>query len=77
MCQQAKARQYSTPSDTNSPPLYPEYIVSYLVHAFAHNSSFPNPDECKDIKAYESIYRYIWFPFLFQFQLCNPKEVRD
>ncbi|KAL3521808.1 hypothetical protein ACH5RR_014642 [Cinchona calisaya] len=61
MCQQGKARQYSAPSDANSPPLYPEYIVSYLVHAFAHTSSFPNPEECKDVKAYESIYRQLYF----------------
>ncbi|XP_071922284.1 sister chromatid cohesion protein PDS5 homolog A-like isoform X1 [Coffea arabica] len=61
MCQQGRARHYSAPSDANTPPLYPEYVLLYLVHAFAHNSSFPNPDECKDVKAYESFYRQLYF----------------
>ncbi|KAL3519260.1 hypothetical protein ACH5RR_017409 [Cinchona calisaya] len=61
MCQQGKARQYSAPTDANTPLLYPEYLLSYVVHALAHNSSFPNPDECKDVKAYESIYRQLYF----------------
>ncbi|KAK9051851.1 hypothetical protein SSX86_028479 [Deinandra increscens subsp. villosa] len=41
----------------------PEYILPYLVHALAHHPSCPNVDECKDIKAYEPIYRklYVFF----------------
>ncbi|KAL4585339.1 hypothetical protein LXL04_009957 [Taraxacum kok-saghyz] len=38
-------------------------ILPYLVHALAHHPSCPNIDECKDVKAYEPIYRklYIYF----------------
>ncbi|KAI3745336.1 hypothetical protein L1987_58447 [Smallanthus sonchifolius] len=41
----------------------PEYILPYLVYALAHHPSCPNIDECKDVKAYEPIYRklYIFF----------------
>ncbi|KAM0049108.1 putative sister chromatid cohesion protein Pds5 [Helianthus debilis subsp. tardiflorus] len=41
----------------------PEYILPYLVHALAHHPSCPKIDECKDIKAYELIYRklYVFF----------------
>ncbi|MFS7890440.1 putative sister chromatid cohesion protein Pds5 [Helianthus anomalus] len=41
----------------------PEYILPYLVHALAHHPSCPKIDECKDIKAYEPIYRklYVFF----------------
>lgn len=53
---QLKARQLAMQSDTNSVTAYPEYILAYLVHALAHHSC-PNVDECKDIKAYEDIYR--------------------
>jgi sister-chromatid-cohesion protein PDS5 len=45
-------------SDANPLSVYPEYILPYLVHALAHQSC-PNVDECKDIKAFEPIYRYI------------------
>lgn len=53
---QAKARQLSMQSETNSTTAYPEYIVPYLVHALAHHSC-PDVDECKDVKAYELVYR--------------------
>ncbi|XVE87621.1 hypothetical protein DITRI_Ditri19aG0002600 [Diplodiscus trichospermus] len=59
MYQQAKARQVAIPSDTNSSTSYPEYILPYLVHALAHHSC-PNTDECKDIKAFELIYRQLY-----------------
>jgi hypothetical protein len=54
---QAKARQVPVQSDTNSLTIYPEYILPYLVHALAHNSC-PNVEECKDVGAYDNIYRY-------------------
>jgi sister-chromatid-cohesion protein PDS5 len=60
MYHQAKARQLSTQSDGNSLTAYPEYILPYLVHALAQHSC-PNIDECKDVKAFELIYRYIYF----------------
>ncbi|XP_029129811.1 sister chromatid cohesion protein PDS5 homolog A-B isoform X3 [Cajanus cajan] len=53
---QSKARQLSVQSDANSSATYPEYILPYLVHALAHNSC-PNVDECKDVGAYDDIYR--------------------
>ncbi|OMO76990.1 Armadillo-like helical [Corchorus capsularis] len=59
MYQQAKARQVAIQSDTNSSTAYPEYILPYLVHALAHHSC-PNPDECKDVKAFELIYRKLY-----------------
>lgn len=58
MYHQAKARQLSVQSDGNSLTNYPEYILPFLVHALAHHSC-PNIDECKDVKAFELIYRYI------------------
>lgn len=54
---QVKARQISMQSDANSLTTYPEYILPYLVHALAHNSC-PDVDECKDVGAYDNIYRY-------------------
>ncbi|XVF28073.1 hypothetical protein REPUB_Repub14bG0164100 [Reevesia pubescens] len=59
MYQQAKARQVAIQSDTNSSTAYPEYILPYLVHALAHHSC-PNIDECKDVKAFEFIYRQLY-----------------
>ncbi|XP_077217250.1 sister chromatid cohesion protein PDS5 homolog A-like isoform X2 [Tasmannia lanceolata] len=61
ICRQLKARQLSMPSDMNShtPVAYPEYIVAYLVHALAHHSTFPNIDECKEVQAFEPVYRQL------------------
>ncbi|XP_062162943.1 sister chromatid cohesion protein PDS5 homolog A [Alnus glutinosa] len=59
MYHQAKARQLSTQSDGNSLTAYPEYILPYLVHALAQHSC-PNIDECKDVKAFELIYRKLY-----------------
>ena len=56
MHHQAKARQLSMQSEANPMAAYPEYIIPYLVHALAHHSC-PDVDECKDVKAYELIYR--------------------
>ncbi|KAJ9566892.1 hypothetical protein OSB04_002858 [Centaurea solstitialis] len=60
MCQQGKARQLSLQSDGNSLVVHPEYILPYLIHALAHHPSCPNIDECKEVKAYESIYRKLY-----------------
>lgn len=57
MHHQVRARQLSGQSDANSLTTYPEYILPYLVHALA-NVSCPNIDECKDVEAYNTIYRY-------------------
>ncbi|MBA0829740.1 hypothetical protein Goarm_014323, partial [Gossypium armourianum] len=59
MYQQAKARLVSVQSDSNSSTAYPEYILPYLVHVLAHHSC-PNTDECKDVKAFELIYRQLF-----------------
>ncbi|KAF2306079.1 hypothetical protein GH714_011216 [Hevea brasiliensis] len=53
---QAKARQLSVQSDASTSAAYPEDILPYLVHALAHHSC-PDADECKDVKAFETIYR--------------------
>ncbi|CAH1423707.1 unnamed protein product [Lactuca virosa] len=52
MCEQWKANGNSS-----------VYILPYLIHALAHHPSCPNIDECKDVKAYEPIFRklYIYF----------------
>ncbi|TKY72277.1 Sister chromatid cohesion protein PDS5-like B [Spatholobus suberectus] len=58
MHHQAKAWQLSGQSDANSLTTYPEYILPYLVHALA-NISCPSIDECKDVEAYDNIYRQL------------------
>lgn len=60
MHHQMKARQISVQSDANSFATYPEYIIPYLVHTFAHHSC-PDIDECKDVKAFELVYRRLYF----------------
>lgn len=57
MLYQAKARQIPVQSDSSSLTIYPEYILPYLVHTLAHNSC-PSVEECKDVGAYDNIYRY-------------------
>ncbi|KAJ6991866.1 sister chromatid cohesion protein PDS5 [Populus alba x Populus x berolinensis] len=59
MHQQARTRQVSVQSDANPSAVYPEYIIPYLVHALAHQSC-PNVNECKDVKAFEPIYRQLY-----------------
>ncbi|GMI64562.1 hypothetical protein like AT5G47690 [Hibiscus trionum] len=59
MYQLAKARLVAIQSDSNSSTAYPEYILPYLIHVLAHNSC-PNTDVCKDIKAFEIIYRRLY-----------------
>ncbi|CAL0301082.1 unnamed protein product [Lupinus luteus] len=58
MHQQAKERQLSVQSDANFLTTCAEYILPYLVHALA-NISCPNIDECKDVEAYNNIYRQL------------------
>ncbi|KAH9749940.1 Binding protein [Citrus sinensis] len=60
MHHQMKARQISVQSDANSFATYPEYIIPYLVHTFAHHSC-PDIDECKDVKAFELVYCRLYF----------------
>lgn len=50
-------------SGGNSSVVQPEYILPYLIHALAHHPSCPNIDECKDVKAYEPIYRKLYMFF--------------
>uniref|UniRef100_A0A2P2LSP3 Uncharacterized protein MANES_08G068700 n=1 Tax=Rhizophora mucronata TaxID=61149 RepID=A0A2P2LSP3_RHIMU len=57
---QAKSRQLPVQSDANPVATYPEYILPYLVHALAHHLC-PCVDECKDVKAFEPIYRQLYF----------------
>lgn len=57
MHHQAGARQITGQSDAISVTPYPDNILPYLVHALA-NISCPNVDECKDVEAYDTIYRY-------------------
>ncbi|PON57633.1 Coatomer beta subunit [Parasponia andersonii] len=59
MYHQTKARQVSIQSDASSLTAYPEYILPYLVHTLAHHSC-PNIDECKDVKAFEVLYRQLY-----------------
>ncbi|XP_019440010.1 PREDICTED: sister chromatid cohesion protein PDS5 homolog A-B [Lupinus angustifolius] len=58
MHQQVKERHLSVRLDANSLTAYPEHILPYLVHALA-NISCPNIDECKDVKAYNDVYRQL------------------
>ncbi|KAK4259162.1 hypothetical protein QN277_005520 [Acacia crassicarpa] len=58
MLQQIKAKEQSVQSNVNSVVTHPEYIFPYLVHALAHNSC-PNVDECKEVEAYDNIYRQL------------------
>ncbi|KAG8365331.1 hypothetical protein BUALT_Bualt18G0093600 [Buddleja alternifolia] len=60
MCQQLRGRQISSQTDGISPPLYPEYILPYVVHSLAHHPLFPNIDECKDVKTFEPMYRQLY-----------------
>ncbi|XP_042945591.1 sister chromatid cohesion protein PDS5 homolog B isoform X3 [Carya illinoinensis] len=58
MYHQTKARQISMQCNGDSLTAYPEYILPYLVHALAHHSC-PNIEECKDVKAFDLIYRQL------------------
>ncbi|KAK6133264.1 hypothetical protein DH2020_033025 [Rehmannia glutinosa] len=60
MCRQGRGRQTSLQTDAMSPSLYPEYILPYVVHSLAHHPSFPNIDECKDVKSFEPMYRQLY-----------------
>ncbi|KOM53264.1 hypothetical protein LR48_Vigan09g192300 [Vigna angularis] len=58
MHHQTRAWQLSGQSDANSLTAYPEYILTYLVHALA-NLSCPNIDDCKTVEAYHNLYRQL------------------
>ncbi|PIN12278.1 Sister chromatid cohesion complex Cohesin, subunit PDS5 [Handroanthus impetiginosus] len=60
MCRQGRGRQILLQTDAMAPPLYPEYILPYVVHSLAHHPSFPNIDECKEVKSYEPMYRQLY-----------------
>ncbi|GAA0153559.1 chromatin/chromatin-binding, or -regulatory protein [Lithospermum erythrorhizon] len=61
VCEQMKLLQSSAPTDVYTPALYPEYILPYIIHGLANHSTFPNIDECRDVKAFESMYRQLHF----------------
>ncbi|KAJ8760192.1 hypothetical protein K2173_011048 [Erythroxylum novogranatense] len=56
---QAKARQAPGQSDATPLAPFPEHVLPYLVHSLAHLSC-PDVDECKDVKAFEPIYRQLY-----------------
>ncbi|GJN28989.1 hypothetical protein PR202_gb17174 [Eleusine coracana subsp. coracana] len=58
ICQQIKMRQLSVQADVNLLTAYPEYILSYLVHALAHDPSSPNIEEHENVKAFGPVYWY-------------------
>ncbi|CAA0837188.1 binding [Striga hermonthica] len=61
MCRQGKGRQTSLQADAMmSPSLYPEHILPYVVHSLAHHPSFPDINECKDVKSYEPMFRKLY-----------------
>ncbi|KAM7263653.1 hypothetical protein ACFE04_001336 [Oxalis oulophora] len=55
----SKAQQISMQADTDSLTAYPESILPYLVHVLAHHSC-PNVEECRDVEAYELIYKKLF-----------------
>ncbi|XP_051133719.1 sister chromatid cohesion protein PDS5 homolog A [Andrographis paniculata] len=59
MCRQGRGRQVSLQTEAST-PVYPEYILPYVVHSLAHHPTFPNIDECKDVKTYEPFYRQLY-----------------
>ncbi|KAM7268889.1 hypothetical protein ACFE04_011055 [Oxalis oulophora] len=55
----SKAQQISMQADADSLTAYPESILPYLVHVLAHHSC-PNVEECRDVEAYELIYKKLF-----------------
>ncbi|GER37526.1 sister chromatid cohesion protein pds5 [Striga asiatica] len=60
MCRQGRGLKISVQADAMSPSLYPEYILPYVVHSLAHHPSFPDLDECQDVKSYEPMFRKLY-----------------
>ncbi|KAL6596694.1 hypothetical protein ACP70R_047337 [Stipagrostis hirtigluma subsp. patula] len=56
ICQQIKIRQLSVQADMNLLTAYPEYMISYLVHALAHDPASPDIEEHENVKAFGPIY---------------------
>lgn len=75
MCQLGRGPQISLQTDANSPPLYPENILPYVVHSLAHHPAFPNIDECRDVKLFESLYRYFEITLTSFTDSWGPNEV--
>ncbi|CAL1352064.1 unnamed protein product [Linum trigynum] len=67
---QAKARQVSLQNDASPLTAFPEYILPHVVHSLAHISC-PDVDECKEVKAFEPIYRQL---YLFLSLLMHKEE---
>ncbi|XP_042477295.1 sister chromatid cohesion protein PDS5 homolog A-like [Macadamia integrifolia] len=59
MCHQSRGH-FPRLCDANPLMVYPEYILPFLVHALAHHSSCPDIDNCKDVKAFEPVYRQLY-----------------
>ncbi|XP_043693210.1 sister chromatid cohesion protein PDS5 homolog B-like [Telopea speciosissima] len=59
MCHQLRG-PFSRLCDGNPLMVYPEYILPFLVHTLAHHSSCPEIDDCKDVKAFEPVYRQLY-----------------
>ncbi|KAL6909914.1 hypothetical protein ACP4OV_001573 [Aristida adscensionis] len=60
ICQQVKMRQLSVQADMNLRTAYPEYMISYLVHALAHDPSSPDIEEHENFQAFGPIYWDCW-----------------
>ncbi|CAN8245665.1 unnamed protein product [Cochlearia groenlandica] len=56
---QTKVRKVSAQTDENSVSFYLQHILTYLVHALAHNSC-PDVEKCKNVTEYETIYRQLY-----------------
>ncbi|AQK83804.1 binding, partial [Zea mays] len=56
ICQQVKMRQLSVQADMDLLTAYPEYIISFLVHALAHDPSSPEIEEHENVNAFGPIY---------------------
>jgi len=56
ICQQVKMRQLSVQADMDLLTAYPEYIISFLVHALAHDPSSPDIEEHENVKAFGPTY---------------------
>ncbi|XP_047310711.1 sister chromatid cohesion protein PDS5 homolog A [Impatiens glandulifera] len=76
MCQQGKTRQLSSQSDSNPQVIFPTSVLPYVIHAFAHHSSCPKVNECRDFKAFERIYRqlHLFLSMIMQFDEDDKSE---
>ncbi|KAK1293101.1 DNA mismatch repair protein MSH6 [Acorus calamus] len=58
---------------------YPEYILVHFVHALAHHPSFPNLNECRDVRAYEPVYwrLHLFLSVVLLGDECLPSEANS